>query len=39
MRTNKKTQILQAIEEIVEKLVVRRDSLAGKPLGLGVTRS
>ncbi len=27
------------IEEIVEKLVVRRDSLAGKPLGLGVTRS
>ena len=27
------------IEEIVDKLVVRRDSLAGRPLGLGVTRS
>lgn len=28
----------EAIGEIVDKLVVRRDSLAGKPLGLGVAR-
>lgn len=28
----------QAIREIAGKLVVRRDSIAGRPLGLGVTR-
>ncbi|AGF72144.1 putative ATP-binding protein [Corynebacterium halotolerans YIM 70093 = DSM 44683] len=28
----------QAIREIADQLVVRRDSLAGRPLGLGVTR-
>lgn len=29
----------QAVREIADQLVVRRDSLAGKSLGLGVTRS